>query len=128
MKTVLVLVFVVLDTLLQVDLVQLTDEEDHLYHYVQASMSRQAFKAIREKNQTERKEFGDGRHAPYWPTRKSNGYYSLRRGVWVDNSAPRQPTNAELDEVRERHRERMKVITSILVNGQRVPCPCGDLC
>lgn len=82
------------------------------------SMSKSGFSAIRQANRREREQFGDGRHAPYWPKHKRNGNSTLHRGVWVDDVVAK-PSNRTLDQFRDEHWRTRRVVTFTLVEGEQ---------
>lgn len=88
------------------------------------ALSESEFRAIRSENLKEREQFGDGRNAPYWPSRKLNGHYTLHRGVWIEDLTP-VPSNRELDRIREEYQATHSVIKFTLVEGEQM-APMGE--
>lgn len=83
-----------------------------------AGMSFDQFADIRAKSILEREQFGDGSFAPYFPTQKHNGTYSLARGVWLEDGMPR-PSDAVLDAVRQQYQRDYERIEYMLVEGEQ---------
>jgi hypothetical protein len=97
-------------------------EEDAAFADVQRAgiaMSREAFHNIREENRKDKEQFGDGTHAPHWPKERLNGDFTLRRGVWVDDSVS-APSNRTLDAFREKHKQTRRVVKFTLVEGEQM--------
>lgn len=67
----------------------------------------------------EREPFGNGDHAPHWPSRKWNGHYTLYRGVWIDDEVREKPSDAVLDTLRREYAASRRVIHFTLVEGEQ---------
>lgn len=101
---IVVLLFIILPfTLACGPKLPVTDEDRQAYASLQQAypdcMSFRALKRIRDDNELEKREFGDGTDAPHYPALRYNAGFTLKRGVWILDGL--YPSNKEIDAFRE---------------------------